>query len=216
MKALKEFFPRLQLYVPGCPAPLMRTAVRDAAIDFCRRTTLIQRDADSITLAAGEREFDVVSPLSRHNVYLLARVWFGQRELRPMAPDHVGNPLAYTEPIDGKSSEVGEPVMFYMREPGVAVVWPTPQAAGTITARMVLVPQRTATSLPDELLEEWAPTIAAGAASMLKAVPMQPFTDPAGIPGVLATYQAGVNEARTRALRGGQLRAELQVDMRPF
>jgi hypothetical protein len=47
--------------VPGCPVPLIEDEVREAAIEFCRRTSIYTYD-QTASVTAGDSEVDIVVP----------------------------------------------------------------------------------------------------------------------------------------------------------
>jgi hypothetical protein len=59
MVKLEAFTPRVHLWVPGAPAPLVETAIIDCAIQFCEDSHVLQVVPDPQPLHAGQQEYDI-------------------------------------------------------------------------------------------------------------------------------------------------------------
>lgn len=78
----------------------------------------------------------------------------------------------------------------------------SPQAAFALVEAS-LRPTRTATALPDDLMEEWGDTLSFGAVAKLKSMSGQgiEWSDPQGAATNFQLYTEGVGKARERKLR---------------
>lgn len=150
MAVLDDFFPYVRSAFPGVPDALMRQAVRDAAIDFCEQTRVIEQRAD-LNVSANQREqafeVDGVEPF---DLRYLRR---GDTHLTPTTREEV-NRLGDAD---------GSPTHFYLEGDGSVILWPTPTAAETLTGIATFRPALDATDVPDALLRDWREAIAGGA-----------------------------------------------------
>lgn len=78
-----------------------------------------------------------------------------------------------------------------------------PQKVAPVIVKASLRPTRTATALPDELMEEWGDILSFGAVAKLKSMSGQKieWSDPNGAATNYQLYLEGVGKAKERALR---------------
>lgn len=150
MAVLDDFFPYVRSSFPEVPDALMRQAVRDAAIEFCERTRVIERRA-TLNVTAGQREqaFD----LSEGEPFDL-------RHLRRDGSDLIA---ATRGEVNDLGDADGTPTHFYLEGSGSVVLWPTPTAAEALDAVATFRPSLDDTDVPDALLRDWREAIAGGA-----------------------------------------------------
>lgn len=206
MKSLNAFFPWLEPWVLYCPTPAMQQALRDAAIDFCRDTRVLQVTTAPSPAVAGQATYDV--DLETGTVLSsLISARYGSRFLRILGNDSADfyefeNPSITGEPA-AASADVG----------GVIRLYPPPDATATqqLTFRVALRPTRAASSLSDVLFEEWVEAIAAGAAMRLAALPGQPYTQASVVVRAQQAYAQAKTRARIQAVKGLNLTSERVV-----
>lgn len=58
----EAFIPEVAPHVNGAPQPVILKAIRDAVIEFCDESGVINRTLDSILVPAGSQEFDLDVP----------------------------------------------------------------------------------------------------------------------------------------------------------
>lgn len=197
MAAVTSFHSAVATHLPAAPTPTIDEAIVNAAIDFCTRTQLV---VETVTADADVGEALVYfTPSSDDlNIRFISAVWYEQTQMSPVAEPYVYTPNAFT----GEGGATGPSRYFYAAESNFITVYPVPNANVTdaFTARVIVVPTRTATTLPDVLYDEWLTTIAAGARAYIKAIPGQPFSSDFKLD--IAQFQQGVSLAMTQALRG--------------
>lgn len=165
--AWSVFFPDLLVEVPYVSHPIVERALREAAIEFCRRSNAWVHVMDPIPLAAGQAVYDWDIPADSL-VQRPLEVWAGGDKLDPISSaelsaiyggewqDETSTPLYYlSEEVDGGSRQV--------------TLAPTPNAAilPGMTARLVLKPTRTATGIAEVVYEDYGRQIATGALARL-------------------------------------------------
>ncbi|MCK7581098.1 MAG: hypothetical protein MZV65_39380 [Chromatiales bacterium] len=117
MARLKDFLPLTIGRLPGCPELLVRDAVREACIEFCKRTRLMVDD-QPLEVRAGER-FAVVIPADGL-VYRVESVRRGAMALMCGSRHDFAR-----EHLDVKT---GTPSAFYLESDQRVALGPIPEA----------------------------------------------------------------------------------------
>lgn len=188
MATLDSFLSRLMVWVPSCPRPLADQALRDAAANFCRDTEIVQR---TLVLDAQFNVRDYTPTLPSGTK--IARVLEAQYRGRPLSG-------AGEVPTDGA---IGVPLSVSSPTSSTLRLYPAPDETETsvFTVRVALEPLRSANTVPDELFDEWAEAIVAGAGAYITSIPDQSFTNPTAAVLLAGTYAAKLSEARAEAGR---------------
>src|SRR3990167_8730810 len=84
MKDIELLLPRVMEKASACPEPTAIRHIRDAAIEFARRTR-IWRESDSFTLSEDEYEVLAVEPGA--SIYEISHARFGETDLEPVTID---------------------------------------------------------------------------------------------------------------------------------
>lgn len=166
MKPLTDFLARLLPMAPGCPEPLARQALVDAARAFCERTLTVRVHTEPQRLRAGTAQYDIDLPAETELVQVL-RAWTGQRELARQA-------LAHQDRPDDLATR-GGPSYLVVRESDAVTLQPVPDGADTLTLLVATRPTRDAKTLDDALHGRWMDAVVHGALARLAVVPGQPF-----------------------------------------
>jgi hypothetical protein len=214
MTSYDSFLPRVLIDAYGCPEIVATQAIRDSVIEFCVRSSFIQRDHDPITAVAGISDYDLEPP-NGQLVIKIQKCWFTASELSPIAPDYVATPAFYNSGIPDNAPVVGAPISFTQKTERTFSIYPIPKdtVIGGLTLRISLKPTRASTFCEDSIYEDYAETIAHGALSKLLASPGKAYLN-VGAAGMHGTaFNSGINDARQRASRG-HVRSGMQVRMR--
>jgi hypothetical protein len=183
--------------VPGCPSALAKQAVLDTAIDFLTHSKAWNEVQDPITLLAGtgSNVFDLEAPVGARcidlrNVYTS----WGSGQL-------VGKTLREISMIlpTWQIAEANLPTWFTRAQDfSTFTVYPIPTTTNgeTITPHAVYTLKRTATTLPDDIVDRFRDAIADGAKFRLKSMTKKTWSDPARSKVHRDDYEA----ARSRAL----------------
>jgi len=214
MKSYDEFLPYVLLDCPGVSDDAAIGALASAAIEFCEKSLILQRDADPMNIKAGVTDYDLDSPLSGHLVHKVMKAWCGMTRLTPVAPDDMDDPSHYN-PAASPTPQDGQPTHFTQKDERTISLWKTPgaDAAKALTMRVALKPSRAATSVDDVLFEDWVDVISAGAKASLMIIPNKPFSSPQMAAFNQGAFVAGINKAMIKANKG-HTRANLSVRMR--
>ena len=161
------FYPYVLPSVIGCPNPTVDHHIRQAAIEFCRRTLCYTVTLDPITADGVSFKFDLDLPSQTQPVKIMAAEVAGrdypvvdtQRGLQLVRQDSVAD-FCFTQ--DKKTLNVHP-----LRTKGESVV-----------VDMALMPTQTATSIADDVAVPYMQEIAYGAIASLQMLPGQAWTDP--------------------------------------
>lgn len=217
MVALSSWYPYVLPQVPGASDLIVDQCLRQAAIDFCNRSDLIQR-VIAADVTAATQDYTITAPAEMIFTRLLGVSWQGNA-LAPVSPDLVTSAVALRGANVGTALvERGDPQMYFQKLPNDSgfSLYPIPDRTITLglTVKAAFAPTNAALTLEDVLFNDWVETIAAGALMRLTAMPGQPFTSPAAA-GYTKIFERGLWEAK-RLKNAGALPGSLRVRPRAF
>lgn len=218
MKKLSAFLPWVIPHAYGVTDPYAEQAVRDACIEFCERTEVVQ-SVETYGLVASDPECNLFAP-PQQRLARVIRVTCNDVDLSAVAIDEVRSGAAMRAGVDTVVSPArGTPTSFYQRVPGDSAIylWPVPDAAApeALAVRAAFAPTRTASMVEDVLFNDWLPEIVHGALAMLLSTPAQPFTNLVLAGAHRKEFEAAIGAAARDAKRGGT-RGSLAVQPRAF
>lgn len=164
MKDLDKLLPRVMEHAANCPEPTALRHLRDAAIEFCRRTR-IWRETDTFALGTDKSEVLAVAPEAA--IFEITHARFCHTDLKAATLDW----LDANEP--GWRDRCGPPVWFTQSAPNTVRVVPHPDVAGDLTLQLILQPADDAEQLPDILIDNYARVIAEGALGHILLLPAE-------------------------------------------
>ena len=209
---IEEFFPWVMPLTPGATDLLVMQAIRSAADVFCARSDLIQR-AMTADVTAYTEDYIISAPVEQQLARILSVSWNGA-VLGPVTPDIVdsGFPLRGAS-IGGVSPTYGAPRSYFQKTPIDAgfSLYPIPDTAVplALTVKASFTPINAATTLDDELFNDWAEDLALGAVSILMAMPGQRFSSPASAYYAKA-FDVSIKHAK-RQKSSGRMTSRLRV-----
>ncbi|NVN99299.1 MAG: hypothetical protein HXX17_08245 [Geobacteraceae bacterium] len=212
MKSLDLFLPRLLPWVIGCPDPLIRQALVDAAIEFCELTGVIQTISAPQTAVTNLGTYTITLPAYTDAVSTKT-VWYGVDTLTPVQTEALENVYAYVSSVGTHTQTAGLPKEFYEASPGVIGIYPIPDATNIdyITAKVVTKPMRDAPVLDDALYTDWVDALVVGARKRLHAIPDQSFSSDVKAAEASREFQRYATKAANLAMHGrvqGSLRVQ--------
>ena len=157
MATLETFRPMVLGRLPGCPESVVYDAVRDACIEFCKRTQLLTQTVE-VEVVAGEPSVTLYPDSDVHWEVLDVR--------RGSSPLTGLNRREFI--LQNLNQDAGTPGYYYLDGEQNLVLWPLPDANETLTALVALRPKDTATRVPDVLFSEFREPIAAGARAWVR------------------------------------------------
>lgn len=201
--AISTLYPDIMPAVPGCPAPVVRQAVRDAAREFCADSLCWRATLAAIDVA-DQADYALTAPTAHADIF----------EVRSLVYNNEDDPLTfYTEEqldyqFPGWKTETGAPEAFTILTDGTVTLVPRPTEAlaGGLVARVALVPSASATQVDSVITLRWREALAHGALARLKAMPGKAWTDLGAVEAHYAFFRDGVRKARTAAASGFQAR----------
>ena len=197
-------------YVLGCPEPLAKQALLDAAIEFCNRSAAVSISLDPITVVKGIATYEVETP-AQTGVAAVLRLWYD---------GHLLTPVPYDTATALFEQSGGTPRYFfgqYVDEVFSVTLMPTPDKplANGLRIRAALTPNRNATQVHEILFDRYVDDVVQGAIGIICAVPDQPFSDAAQATVASTRARAGANLARGEIMHGN-VQSSLSVKMRAF
>lgn len=179
MKDIEELLPRVHEVAPACPEPTAIRHLRDAAIDFCRRTR-VWRDYDEFPLGASACE--AIAASSEAQIFEITHA-----SVRVAEPDEdedesnedcrqiVDLEAKTVDWLDkeypGWRDKEGTPLYLTQIEPNTVRVVPKPEVGSTLRLELILLPSVSAERLPDVLVVTYGQVIADGALGRLLLLP---------------------------------------------
>lgn len=205
MAQLRDMLALARVGVHQAPDEVIVRALRRSAQKFCRESRIWRERLDDVVLDPGVDEYDLATPSDSTAEQILdARI--GGRELNVRAEAAIVTfPASSGPPSDVAVKSLSNTV----------VVWPNPDAgSGVLRLYVVLAPSRTATEVPDLLVNDWEVGIVAGAQAELHDMPGMPWTNPGRAAEKRSEFDAAALEARRKATSGSG--ALLRVRPRKF
>ena len=210
----EDFFPNILTEAPGAAEVVVANAVRNACIEFCEKSLILQRDHDPVSLKKGVVDYDLEPPRG-YIVVKVMKAWLEDAQLDPLAPDFVREASVYNRLFSSYQDKSSTPRVYLQKDERSVSVWNPPEKdyPNGLTMRVALKPTRASESIENVILEDYAEAIASGALSRLMMSVGKPYTnvEMAGVHKGL--FQQAINVARARALHG-QVRSNLSVKLR--
>jgi hypothetical protein len=210
----EAFFSNVMPEVPGCPEITAFNAIQNAAIEFCEKSLILQRDHDPITVVAGIVDYDLEPPTG-YLVVKVMRAWLEGNELTALAPDMVRGPEVYNRLYSSYAAQPTTPTAFLQKDVRTVSLWGLPDKKynNGLTMRVALKPTRAAETIEDEIYEDYYEAIANGALVRLLNSQGKPYSSRDGAAVADRQFRQAINVARQRATHGN-VRSSLSVQMR--
>ena len=212
MKQLDEFLPRLNGYVPGCPHPVALQALRDACIDLCERSSVVQEITEPIALEEGQGTYDVPLGVGL-TLHRVLKAWHGKHPIVVPALNEVKS----LPPLDGEGG-TGQPQLAMPLDKDSITLHPAPDQESTVAPlrmQIAVKPTRDANAVPDVLFDDWVEVVVFGAVARLASQVGTPYSniDLAAMGSV--GFTNGVGRAKKAAAKG-KTRSDLRMRGRTF
>jgi len=185
MATFSDLEPYIAGDVAGCPPVVIRQTIITTAIDFCKRSKVLQKQL-SAGVTAVDTAFYTIVPPDGFQVFSVESASVNGAQLRP-----------------GEVVGSGMPGYFTTEDQGVLKLSPVPVVANLpVQALCVLVPLITATSVPD-LLMNWQEGFCGGVKYRLMAQPGKPWSSSDLAVYNEKLYENAILEAYAYRLHGG-------------
>ena len=198
MPSVTPLLTRLNMYVPGCPEPLMENQLQEAAAEFCRDTHICYEDIGPISSADGK--LVLASPNNFKAIGLL-RLAANGYTIWSRWPAAYDNAFGY---LDSNQFSLQQPLSVVLEGAALAVrMVPAPTTTQVFTARIVVGPVLGDNNVPQELIDNWGDALVAKAAERLMMQPNQMYSAPAlATKDMLPRYLTERTRARIEVNRG--------------
>lgn len=167
---IDTLLPRVMVKAAACPEPEVINRLRDAAIEFCRRTKVwtltngfaVSAEATSTAIALDDEE---AAPY-RITFARFAVVDGNDGDLEPKSIEWLNdNRSAW------RDDDPGWPSYITQEAPDTFRLVPVPEDAGTATLDLILEPARTTLTIPDFLTKKYPQVLADGALGHILSTP---------------------------------------------
>ncbi|MFB9246529.1 hypothetical protein [Massilia antarctica] len=192
MANLSDFFSQVLPYVTGCSYPLAEQHIRDICIDFCIHAPVAQLMTDPLDVISGERQYDIETPSGTVATIILEAAYY----TRPLRILKTGD--MHVASLQGRT---GEPSGIQQAAANVFTLdaTPTQDAAQAIKLLVATKPARTADTVADVLLDDYAFEIGQGVIGRLLRITGHEFTNLAAAGLYTRDYEIARTAARIRA-----------------
>lgn len=165
-----DFAPYIRSEAQGCPDFTIERAVRDSAIDFCRRTDIYVPEPEFITVIGGINEYAVSIPAGTELNHILD-IFNDRSALTPVSYSRLLLSL-------GDETQQGTPKYYAQRDNTEFYLAPIPSANDSYRVLYSLKPTISSTGIPDTIGREHREAITHGALYRLQMMAGQPWSDP--------------------------------------
>jgi hypothetical protein len=208
-----SFLPEVLPFVHDVPQFVAENAVRNSAIEFCRRSYIWQVDISAIDVLANSRDYLIPTPVGT-TMESVMEAWYNGILLIPRSAEELTR-LYFG--ADWRSAKAIAPSFITSITPGRILLVPTPTTTllRGLTIRAAIAPLRSATSIDSFIYETQLEVIAHGARARLYSMAGQPFFDVTAAEVYRRQFLAGVADARVRANKGIS-RAPVAIEFQRF
>ncbi|MGV1752787.1 hypothetical protein [Agrobacterium sp. CG674] len=163
MADIDDLFAEVLIHAPNCSDPIARRYLREAAREACDKVDLWR---ERETIAINDLESQILPVISDAEIVRIENAYLDGVSLTPQTPEWLDdNYPGWDNPdaLDATSRFITQ------IKPGVLQL--VPANTGTLSLRLVLKPSRSATTLPDFLVEKYGTEIGKGAAARVLMLP---------------------------------------------
>lgn len=163
MADIDDLFPEVLIHAPNCSDPIARRYLREAARDACDKVDL-WRERDTIVIS--DLESQILPVISDAEIVRIENAYLDGVSLKPQTPEWLDDKFPGW---DNPGAPDATSRFITQIKPGVLQL--VPPNTGTLSLRLILKPSRSATTLPDFLVEKYGTEIGKGAAARVLMLP---------------------------------------------
>lgn len=173
MSAYTDWFDYVLPDVPGVANRLATQKIREAVIEFCRRTLLYKHNPAAINIVGGTAAYTVTPPAGTV-VSDFTHVLVNGKQVDPQTPAWLDQNVT-----NWRTTATGPARAYLVTMSGQIKLVPTPpdSIASGLVVEVALRPTVASTTCPDWLLEDFQEAISHGAKGRLFAMKRKPWTD---------------------------------------
>lgn len=187
---LGQALPLVLQHCPNAASASVEFWVRQAAIEFCRRTLAYQRELPTFQTEAG-KAFYIVSTDANLQVSKLLACRVGARRMELVTNTELDG-------ADAQEAGASGPEAAAMVGTNIMRLYPTPTAEEAVTVRCAMEPTQDAAALPADIFEQHGHAISCGAIKWLAMTPEG--RDPVLAQAMAEAFETEIGRAKSRAL----------------
>lgn len=190
----------------GCSIPLATNAIRNAVIEFYKKTQIKTANIVPITLIPNVNSY-ALGVENDLQIIAVKNIYLDSILLAPISG--VALDGAYQHMVDSMGSVIG-----YQLDYGNTIhVYRKPDKTGILNGKVAVAPNTQAVEMDTDLYYLYSEAIAAGAKARLMSIPKKPYSDSATAMMYRQQFSEAMRDAKWRALKGNTL-AEMKVQAR--
>lgn len=196
MVAIEDLLPEVMRFARAVPEPVAIAALRDAARKLCKAAA-IWRETDTFPISSPE--FEGICTLEDAAIVSIEQAFLDDAALEPQTLDWLDrNRRGW-----GKETADSGPARFITQlSPNTVTI--VPKVSGTLMARLVLQPSRTAMSFPEFLVSDFGNELGRGAAGQILITPGAEYANPQLGSGLITEFDRKCSSAKFTAAKGQQ------------
>lgn len=191
-------------YVNGCPFPVAKQKIRQAAIDFCKRSGAWRYlGMTPINSGAGQQTYVLSAAVGGVPAGTVVAHVYQVNYLN--VPLRARTPAQFKAMSDTWYSDTGTPEVFTLIAEGELSLYriPTAVAVGAIRIPEVsLAPSQASADIDDRIYEKYRDAIATGARALIHSIPKKPYSDLNLGHALMQDFNAMVGGAAARTASG--------------
>lgn len=193
---LSDMVPLIRPEMRDCMDVVIEDAIRRAAIAFCEDSHALEVDAYPIQTADGIAEYDLDMPPDQV-VIRVSRVEGPHGRLDPLTQREMDMTGHTWMTVKG-----GSPHKWIMVGPRRIRFYPVPGVVENYSVKIIVKPTLTATTIEQQIIDDYADGITAKAKALLGAMPHKAWTNLQMVPYWESQYRDCVSRARMRVATG--------------
>lgn len=167
-------------HVPGCPEPLVEDAVKRVTVKFCRDSHSWKEQINDLYLIEGVDRYEIGIPEESELLEICELYFKNDTPLLDWPSINVFGLISFDRPVKPKEHP--------------------------LVVKVVLVPSKDATGVPDKIGDHYREALIHGAIGILQEIPAKDWSNPQLAMYHKGEYQNGISEARSRAANGNTKR----------
>jgi len=206
------FLPDVVQFVQDVPEIVAIQAIRNAAIQFCEKTRVLQTELEPMDTTAEVSVYEF-EPDIGYKVVDIMEAWYGDQLLIPKAVEE----LTRIYRTSNWNDLDGNPYYYFRSRTQEITIVPKPSvsASAKLKLRVAVVPSRASSMIDEEIFERYYEYITIGARARLYGTAGQPYYSAKEAQIYLKRFSDGINEVRTRVAKG-LTRASVQIEYQRF
>lgn len=188
--SFEEFLPELQLEIPELPNDILMHYVRNASIEFAKRTGILIRHIELLLEPCVENYLlETVDCLTINKVINVCRD---------------GHSVVRVPTAKCAKVNCGGGMVMWWEEPNIAYFTPPPAKECLVTVTVSVTPSDDACEVDKVLLTTHRDAILHGARSQLYAIPRRDWSDGSMATRSLSMFETAIRKTNTRRVLGNQ------------